>query len=494
MLRNQSNQKKTELEQSVQFQVWNDIQCKTVVNAALQILEETGCAMKNKRARDILAENGCRVSGERVWIPKTLVQRCLKTVPETVILYNRNGEQALELNSRNGRSYFVPGMCNVYRLDEETGERRLAVKKDAYDTGLLVEALPNIDVACGLTLISDCEQELAAAYEVKELLNATTKPLVLMTTNMLEIEATYRMCCEVAGGEDKFKQKPFAIAGASATSPLTHNDENVETLLYMFEKGIPTPYIAAPMIGATAPVTVGGAVALGIADNMVGLVLSQLIYPGTPFLGSCFIDMMDMQTTAFAMTAPELALGGAASVDVYRYLNIPCVCHMGMTDSPVFDQQAAMDVTTQLYTAMMSGANVNFFSGFLETAFTGSLDVLYFANDVVGYLDRIIGGIPITEEELALDVIHEVGPEGNFLGEEHTLENYGKNWRPGTLSRENWTAFENSGKKDYGDRANQAVRDILAKGVKHPLSEKVQKRLEEIMEEAREKLAESRKK
>ena len=129
-----------------------------------------------------------------------------------------------------------------------------------------------------------------------------------------------------------------------------------------------------------------------------------------------------------------------------------------------------------------------------KCVFTVLIHVLYFANDGVGYLDRIIGGIPITEEELALDVIHEVGPEGNFLGEEHTLENYGKNWRPGTLSRENWTAFENSGKKDYGDRANQAVRDILAKGVKHPLLEKVQKRLEEIMEEAREKLAESREK
>ena len=476
------------MKQSIQFQVWNEQQCKKVYDTAKQILEETGCAMKNARAREILSAAGCSVEGERVKIPSTLVDRCFMSVPEHVTIYDREGKPALDLGAHTGNSYFVPGMCNVYRIDVETGERRLATKQDAFDTGLLVEALPNIDMACGLTLISDCEPELAAAYEVQQLLESTSKPLVLMTTNMLEIEATYRMCCEVAGGEEAFRQKPFAIAGASATSPLTHNDENVETLLYMFEKGIPTPYIAAPMMGATAPVTVGGAVTLGIADNLVGLVLSQLIHPGTAFLGSCFIDVMDMQTTAFAMTAPELSLGGAASVDVYRYLNIPCVCHMGMTDSPVLDPQAALDLTTQLYTSMLSGANVNFFSGFLETAMTGSLETLYFANDAVGYLDRIIGGISVEDEELARELIHEVGPEGNFLGEEHTLEHYPGNWKPDTLSRQNYTDFVRTGRKEYGRRANEKVREILEKGVAKPLPREVKANLEAIMEEARRKL------
>lgn len=469
----------------MQFQVLNDGQCARVAEAAMQILEHTGCSMKNAHAREILKRGGCPVDGERVRIPAALVRECLKTVPGEITIYDREGNPAMLLGGHTGNSYFVPGMCNVYRIDTKTGERRLSVKKDAFETGLLVESLPNIDMACGLALISDCEPELAAAYEVRELLEATAKPVLLMTTNMLEIETTYRMCCEVAGGEENFRKKPFAVAGASATSPLTHNDENVATLLFMFEKGIPTPYIAAPMTGATAPVTLAGAVTLGVADNLVGLVLSQLVNPGCPFMGSCFIDMMDMQTTAFAMTAPELALGGAASSDVYRHLGIPGVCHMGMTDSPVFDQQAAMDVTAQLYTAMLSGANLNFFSGFLETAMSGSLEVLYFANDVVGYLDRIIGGLEISAETLALDVIDQVGPEGNFLGEEHTLEHYQENWRPGTLARPNWASFVAGGSKDYRDRANEKINEILSQRVKKPLPEGTLARLDEIMEEAR---------
>ncbi len=491
MKRNSSNQKRDGLNQTVQFRVLNDSQCEKIVEAALHILEHTGCCMKNERARELLQSRGCMVDGEIVRIPAELVRECLETVPKEVTIYDREGNPAMVLGSHTGNSYFVPGMCNIYRIDVETGERRPAVRKDAFDTGLLVEALPNIDMACGLALISDCEQELAAAYEVRELLAATAKPILLMTTNLLEIETTYRMCCEAAGGEENFRKKPFAVAGASATSPLTHNAENVETLLFMFEKGIPTPYIAAPMIGATAPVTLAGAVALGTADNLVGLVLSQIVNPGCPFLGSNFVDMMDMQTTSFAMTAPELPLAEAASADIYRWLGIPSVCHMGMTDACEFDQQAAMDVTAHLYTSMLSGANLNFFSGFLETAMSGSLEVLYFANDVVGYLDHIIGGIEINEETLALDVIDEVGPEGNFLGEEHTLEHYRENWRPGTLARQNWNTYTENGSRDYKARANEAVKEILNRGVQRPLPPETLKRLDGIMENAREKLRQS---
>lgn len=440
--------------------------------------------MKNSRARALLLEHGCRMDGDNLEIPPELVNACLKTAPSDFTIYDRNKRPAMEIGARSGRSYFLPGMCNVYRIDLETGERRLSVRKDAHETGILVEYLPNIDAACGLTLISDCDQNLAAATEVRELLETTTKPILLMTTNILEIETSYKMCCEVAGGEEEFKKYPFAIGGADSSSPLTHNEKNVDTLMYMFEKGIPSPYVAAPMIGATAPVTIAGAVALGIADNLVGLVLSQIINPGTAFLGSCFVDYMDMATTSFAMTAPEIILGSAASVDVYHYLGLPCVCHMGMTDSPLFDQQLAMDYTAQLYTSMLSGTDISFFSGFQETARTGSLEALYFANDLIGYLDRVIGGLEVTDETLALVVIHEVGPGGNFLMEEHTLDHFRKNWVPDTIARINWTDFVSSGKRDYGKRVNEKIRDILKEGIREPLPLKVLEQLDAILSNA----------
>lgn len=486
--RNKTNQAPGCMNQSVQFQVLNDAQCEKIVSSAMQILENTGVCIKNARARSILDEAGCQIDGTLVKIPKELVKSCLASVPQKVTIYDRTGNEAFTLDSRSGSSHFVPGMCCVYRFDPETGERRLATRKDAFDTGILIDSLENFDVACGLTLISDCDPRLAGAYEVKELLQATTKPILIMSTNMTEIEASYTMCCAVAGSESAFQEKPFAIAGASATSPLLHDDENLETLLYMFEKKIPAPYLASPIIGATAPVTLAGAVALGTADNMVGMVLSQLINKGCPFLGGDFVDFMDMQTLSFAMTAPEIALAEAACADIYRYLGIPSVCHMGMTDSPVFDQQAAMDITSQLYTAMLSGSSLNFFSGFLETAMSGSLEALYFANDTIGYLNRIIGGIDVNDETLALDVIDEVGPCGSFLGEEHTLEHYAESWTPDALARMNWDTFSKNNKPVYQIRVKERIRSILQAGIKNPLDPEIVDKLNDIMKNAQEKL------
>lgn len=492
-MRNKINQYYSDDHQSLQFQTLNEQQCEKIVSTAKNILANTGISMKNERARTLLADHGCTVEGTHVKIPTELFDRCLKTAPSEVTIYDQKGNEALKLNARNGRSYFVPGMCNVYRIDTKTGERRLCVKQDALDTAILVESLPHIDVACGLTLLSDCEEELAAAYEVRELLKGTTKPVLLMSTNLLEIETSYKLCCAVAGGEENFQKKPFAIAGADCASPLTHNAANVDTILYMFEKGIPTPYIAAPMIGATGPVTLAGSLALALADSMVGMVLSQLVNPGCPFIGTCFLDIMDMSTTSFAMTAPELSLAAAASVDLYRYLNLPNVCHMGMTDAITFDQQAAMDLTIQMYTSMLSGSNLNFFGGFLETAMTGSLEALYFCNDTIGFLDHIIGGLEVSEETLAFDVIDEVGPEGNFLSEEHTVEHYTENWRPsGALARQNWTTYNESGCKNYQTRANEQINHILEQGIQEPKSEEILTSMDQILENAVAKLNSSK--
>lgn len=485
MQRSKANEVRGPMDQSLQFRVLNDAQCQKIVEASFDILENTGVAMKNARARDILGSNGCKVDGENVKIPQSLVEDCLKTAPREIRIYDRNGNPAMLLGADTGDSYFGPGMCNVYRIDSRTGERRLAVKRDAYEAGLVVDTLPNIDMVNGLTLISDCDPDLAASYEVRELLETTTKPIILMCTNVIEVDANYKMLCEVAGSPEAFAEKPFAVAGATSTAPLVHNDVNIDTLLYMFEKGIPTPYVASPMIGATGPVTLAGTLAVAVADTLVGLVLSQLVNPGSPFLGCCWPDMMDMRTTGFTHTAPELALGSVGGTDVMHYLGLPNVCHLGMTDSPVFDEQAAMDLTSQLFLAMLSGSNLNWFAGFLETAMSGCLEALCFANDAVGYLDRIVEGIAVDDETLALDMIEEVGPGGNYLAEEHTLEHYHDNWAPsGALSREGWDGFVESGSKDYAQRANDLVNEAIDGGIRDPLPEGVLSSLDDIMADA----------
>lgn len=470
--------------QSVQFKVLNEGQCREIVHAAFRVLARTGCHVHHEGARKILQAAGCLVDGIQVKIPTYLVEKAIRTAPSQITIYDREGNPALHLGAHSGNSYFVAGLLNLYRLDPLTGERRLTVKQDAAQAGLVIDALPNIDVASGLACISDCKPQLADVHELRMLLETTTKPILLWNFDTNGIKTQVEMCAAVAGGLDKLKAKPFVIAGASPTSPLAHAEDVLDRLLYMFEVGLPTPYVAAPMIGATAPVTIAGSLVVGLADTLVGLVLSQLVNEGCPFMGTCFVDFLDMKSMSFSHTCPEFTLGSAASGDIFRFLDLPYAAHLGSTDAPVFDQQAAFDVGIQLYTGILNSANLNFFLGYLETAMSSSLEMLVFGDEAIGYLRRITEGIEVSRETLAEDVIHNVGPNGNFLGEEHTMHHFRENWTPKAFIRTTYEKWSGEGGKDLYARANERVKEIIAAGPRKPLSPEVLAKLDAILERA----------
>ncbi|HWR42706.1 trimethylamine methyltransferase family protein [Sporomusa sp.] len=473
--------------QSVQFKVLNEGQCGEIVHAAFRVLERTGCNVHHEGARKILQEGGCRVDGIRVYIPTYLLEKAIRTAPSQITIYDREGNPALHLGANNGNSYFGTGFENQYLIDINTGEKRLTTKQDVAKAGLVIDALPNIDLATGLACISDCTSMLADVYETRILLEHTTKPHWLWNFTRDNIKAQVEMCAAVAGGMDKFLAKPFVIAGAGASTPLAHAEDTLDKLLYMFEIGIPTPYVVATILGGTAPVTLAGSFVMGLADTLVGLLLSQLTNEGCPFMATCWTDMFDMRTMAFSHTGPEFSLGQAATADIFRYLDLPFVVHLGTTDSPIFDQQAAFDIGVQIYTGIVSGSNVNTFLGYLETAMSSSLEALVLGDETIGYIRRIVEGIEVSFETLAEEAIHNVGPSGNFLGEEHTMKHFRKRWTPTNFIRTSYEKWAADGKKDFKARANEKVKEIIAQGARKPLPPEVLAKLDAIVAKAEEK-------
>ena len=472
------------MKQNLRLGVLNAEQCQRIFDAALQILRDTGVSIKEPDCLKMLVDAGCTAEGDRVRFPESVVRAALETAPHNVDIYNREGKKVATLDCEGKNTYFAPGICNIYRFDVNTGERRKCVKQDVFDSGVLVEQLQNFTFSNGLAFSDDCPPELATAYEVQNLLMSTTKPCVPGGTSLMEQKVIIDLFAAVAGGLDKLQEKPNLISVGAVAGPLDHSDENLKALMYSFECGLPTLYVAAPMIAATAPATVGGAAAVSVADNMVGLVLSQLVKKGNPYIGSCFIDIMDVRTTAFAHTAPEFTLGTIAVSDVLHYLGLPTLAHLGTSDSTTFDQQAAFDITSQLYSGMMSHVNVGMFSGFLETAMSGSLEAVVFADEAIGHLHHITRGFELDDDALGLDTVDEMGPGGNYLGTLHTLENYGEHWRPSLFVRQSWEAWQGNGAKDCGQRANDRVKALLANGVRVPLAEETIQKLQSIMDAA----------
>jgi trimethylamine--corrinoid protein Co-methyltransferase len=468
-------------------------QCQKVFDAAVHILGNTGVEIKNGRAKNLLAEAGCSVKGDLVTFPPKCIEDALKTTPRDVTIFNKYGEVAAKLSADSGDTFFAPGMANIYRTDMNSGERRLAVKQDIFEAGLVVEALDNFTFSTGLGFCSDCDPAIGNAHEVRQLLLSTSKPILAGGgSTLMEHRIIIDLCAAAAGGMENLRKKPNFISIGFVSGPLLHSDENLESLLYTIDIGLPALYIAAPMIAATSPVTIAGTLAVAIADNLVGLVLSQYVRKGNPYIGSGFIDLMDVRTMAFAHSAPELTLGTAAMTDVFHFLGIPCVGHYGTTDSALFDQQCAFDYTSQLYSGLLAGANICTFAGFIESAMSSSLEALVFADESIGHLRHIVSGIEISEESLALDLIGELKPGGNYLGTEHTAEHYSEHWKPGLFVRQNWDAWNEKGSKDCGARANEKVRGIIASGVKKPVPEALVKELDEIIKAAETELSAGR--
>lgn len=468
--------------QSAQFRMLSENQCEQIIETVYKVLEVTGCDVHHEGARKLLLDAGCKVEGIQVKVPSYLIKKALATAPKQITIYDREGNPALDLSARNGKTYFEAGLLNLYRIDSRTGERRVTTRQDVAEAGLVIEALPNIDVASGLASISDCPEGIAEVYEVRTLLEHTTKPIQLWNTCKENFLAQAELCAAAAGGMEEFVAKPFVVAGSASFPLLGHAKEDLDKLLCMFEMGIPSCYVSSGILGFSAPMTMAGALVTTLADTLVGLLLSQLTKEGCPFIASSYIDIMDMGSLAFCMSTPEFIQGGAAAADVFRYLDIPFSVHVAGTDSPIFDEQAAFDISAQAYTGILAGVNLGNFIGFMESAMSSSLAALVYADEAIDYIRKILGGFEISGETLAEAVIREVKPGGSFLGEEHTIENLRTLWVPKNFIRTNYENWEKDGKRDYLTRANEKVVEIIEQGIRKPLKPAVLAKMDAIIE------------
>lgn len=299
------------------FRLLTEAKMDQIIDGGYQLMEQIGMDIHFAEARDLLGAAGCTVNGIRVKIPRELTKKALALTPSGIQIYDRNGKEAMLLEGHN--SYFGGGPTCPYFFDAETGERRLAKKSDAAASAKVTDALPNIDYAMSLCMIGDKTKVLADLHEIDAMLRNTTKPIAGWAFNKQNMEDIFHICEAVAGGKEQLRQKPFLIVYSEPTTPLVHSQEALEKLLIAAEYGVPCIYTPGMIFGGTAPATIAGALAVGLADTFTGLVLSQLAFPGAPFLGGTSGTPMDMKTMQTPYGAPETSLILGASNEIMRY-------------------------------------------------------------------------------------------------------------------------------------------------------------------------------
>ena len=266
------------------------------------------------------------------------------------------------------------------------------------------------------------------------------------------MEDIYTIACAVAGGEAELRAKPFMLLYAEPISPLLFNEESVDNLLFCAEKGIPGAYLPSPNTGGGGPITVAGALALGNAECLAGLVLTQLVRPGTPFLYGMNVAALDMQSTIVAYGAPDWAQAMAAFSDMARFYKLPVWGGAGASDSKVVDAQAGFEATSTIMSAFMSRCNVVHDVGYIEYGSTSSMEMLVICDEIIRHTRFIVDGVEVSERTLAREAIHRARPGGGFFADDHTLENWKEaQWRPRVVDRHALRQLAEARQQGYGD-------------------------------------------
>ena len=448
--------------------------------STLELLERTGVEVNEEEALRLLGESGCHISGNRVRIPSRLVKQALNSAPERVAVRDRNGKGAVYLE--DGRSNFGTGSDCPNTWDVETRERRVSVLSDVGSLARLTDRLPNLDFVMSMAIANDMPAETADVHAFVAMLSNTTKPIVFTAVSLENIKAIHAICCIVAGGEEEFRRKPFAINYSEPITPLTHAVEPIEKLLFCAEKGIPIVYTPCAMSGATSPATLAGSITLGGAESLSGLVIQQLKAPGAPFIYGAFASLMDMSTTVLTYGSPELAIMSAALAEMAHFYRLPAWGQACCTDAKVLDHQAGAEYMATALMGGLAGANLVHDMGYLESGLTSSHESIVLADEVVGFVKKILRGVQVDGDRLGLDVIDDIGPGGEFLTSEHTLKYFSEEyWFPQVFDRERYAKWEEMGSNTILEKANRVAKGILAEHEPTPLEDGKRLQIEEVL-------------
>lgn len=459
------------------LKVLNHQQALAIHTAALEILEKIGFKMEHSGALEMLADAGCSVSNKDwVRMPAFLAEEAVRSAPRQITLYDQAGNKAMPLV--DGQAFYGTGSDATFTLDLETGQRRRTVLADVASFAKLVDGLENIAFAMSMANPADVPVERIYVHVFAEMVKHTNKPIVFIADSGKDMARIYDMACLVAGGEDALQQKPFILNYSEAISPLRFPENVMEKLMFCARKRIPICFPSGSNAGGGAPVTLAGALALGIAENLVGLVVHQLSDKGAPFLFGPNVSALDMKSSVVCYGCPEWSLTQAALADMRDEIyGLPIWAFAGASDAKVMDAQAGAEAMFSIITALLARANLIHDVGFLEYGSTSSLEMITMANELIAMSRFFTGGIPVNENSLALDAIKRVacGPPGSiFLMDDHTFENFMQSlFLPKLLDRSRYDAWEKEGASDLYRRCNAEAKRILAEHAVAPKPEDV---------------------
>jgi trimethylamine--corrinoid protein Co-methyltransferase len=466
------------------FRILDDAQLSEIHHASLEILRRTGVRVCEPEAVELLHGAGCAVSdGDLVRFPAAVVEEAVRRAPSRIVLCDRTSAPRVFLEDR--RSFFGTGSDLPHTLDLESGERRLSLLSDVENTARLADSLPNLDFVMSMALPSDVARTTSDRHSFLAMISNTVKPVVFTAWDTSGLADIIAMAEVVAGDADSLARNPFLLAYLEPTSPLQHSQTAVAKMLLMADRGLPFVYAPGPVEGATAPVTPAGSLAMANAEVLSGLTIAQLRRPGAPVVYGSGSGPLDMLTTVATYASPQFMIHCKAMAELgHHFYRLPVWGFAGCTDAKLADVQAGADSSMWILWTALSGANLVHDIGYVESGMTCSYEMIVICDEVIGFVRRLFRGIELTAENLALDVIHEVGPGGEYVSTAHTLRHFKECWYPRVFDRRSHRSWVEDGRPDVVGTARGLARRAIADHEPEPLAAATLETLREMVAEA----------
>ncbi len=435
-------------------------------------MDRTGVQVEESEALRLFRDAGALVTGNRVHIPRGLVDDAVVSAPERVVLAGRDSRWDLELTG--SQVHMGTGGAALTVFDIETGQPRPAVLRDVAELARLVDALDHIHFYLVPVYPTDMGKDEVDVNQYYAGLANTVKHVQSGVYSVQGIRDTAAMAEQIAGGATALRERPIVSFITSwMVSPLLFATDVTTLLIETCRQGLPVVLSAAPMAGSTSPVTLAGTLAQLTAEQLAGVVLTQLVRKGTPVVMGPIPATADMKSGRYLGGSAEFGLTNAAMAQIAQFYRLPIYNSAGMTDAKIPDIQAGFEKAMSVVLAALAGSNfIHHAAGMLENMNSVAAEQFVIDNDILGMALRVLRGVEVSDETLALDTIHQVGPGGHFLMADHTLRHMRTEffYPSAVVDRRGWEGWLADGGRDAAARAREIARDILANHRPEPLA------------------------
>ncbi len=434
-----------------------------IVDEAIALLDDPGVQVHNDDALRLLAEAGARVDlASRVArLSEAHVRTALASAPRTFDLYTLDGAPAVHYGG--DAVHFDPGSAALAILDRETGDERPPVTADFVSFVHLVETLPQLDAQSTSMICADVPADIGDLYRLYLVLSHGRKPVVTGAFRKDTWWTMKEMLVAVAGSEAALAWKPMAVFDVCPSPPLLWSDLTCQNLIDCARHGIPAELVSMPLAGATAPVTLAGAVVQHAAECLSGFVIGQLAKPGAPIVWGGSPAAFDMREGTTPMGDVGTWLIDCAYAEVGKSLGLPTHAYLGMSDAKVLDAQCGLESAGGALLGALAGINMISGAGMLDFESCQSFEKLVIDAEIIGMARRLIRGIEPREDPIALTLMRRLGHHADYLSDPHTLRWFREELVMASpiIDRGSLDAWRAKGRQSAADRARDRVDHLL---------------------------------